>query len=207
MGALAVRRKEAKALSSRRKKPMKSLLRTTILLAAFAALSGVQAQETVIQIQADQVLHPVSRYLTGACIEDVNHEIYGGIYSQMIFGESFQEPAPSFQTGKAPQVSGMWRAMRRGTAVGRFAIVSEHPFVGGQSQQLSFDSGEGEWGVENQGLNRWGMNFVAGKPYEGYVWVRAEKPTTTVCGPGKPRRFADLRRGTAGRGRQRLAAA
>jgi len=21
------------------------------------------------------------------------------------------------------------------------------------------------------------MNFVAGKPYEGYVWVRAEKPT------------------------------
>ena len=44
--------------------------------------------------------------------------------------------------------------------------------------RLSFDSGEGEWGVENQGLNRWGMNFVAGKPYEGYVWVRAEKPTT-----------------------------
>ena len=33
-------------------------------------------------------------------------------------------------------------------------------------------------GVENQGLNRWGMNFVGGKPYEGYVWVRAEKPTT-----------------------------
>ncbi len=28
----------------------------------------------------------------GACIEDVNHEIYGGLYSQMIFGESFQEP-------------------------------------------------------------------------------------------------------------------
>src|SRR5262249_48931158 len=27
--------------------------------------------------------------------EDVNHEIYGGIYSQMIFGESFQEPALS----------------------------------------------------------------------------------------------------------------
>ena len=40
------------------------------------------------------VCHRLSRYLTGACIEDVNHEIYGGLYSQMIFGESFQEPAP-----------------------------------------------------------------------------------------------------------------
>jgi alpha-L-arabinofuranosidase len=82
------------------------------------------------------------------------------------------------QTGKAPEISRMWRAIRRGTAAGRFAIVSEHPFAGGQSQQLSFDTGEGQWGVENQGLNRWGMSFVAGKTYDGYVWVRAEKPTT-----------------------------
>ncbi len=37
------------------------------------------------------MLGHVSRYLTGACIEDVNREIYGGVYSQMIFGESFQE--------------------------------------------------------------------------------------------------------------------
>src|ERR1700709_25380 len=46
----------------------------------------------VIHIDASQPGRPVSKYLTGACIEDVNHEIYGGIYSQMIFGESFQEP-------------------------------------------------------------------------------------------------------------------
>jgi hypothetical protein len=46
-------------------------------------------------VDASQVVGRVSRHLTGACIEDVNHEIYGGIFSQMIFGESFQEPAPS----------------------------------------------------------------------------------------------------------------
>jgi hypothetical protein len=46
-----------------------------------------------IEVKADHVLHTVSRLLTGACIEDVNHEIYGGIDSQMIFGESFQERA------------------------------------------------------------------------------------------------------------------
>ena len=28
----------------------------------------------------------------GSCIEDVNHEIYGGLYAQQIFGESFEEP-------------------------------------------------------------------------------------------------------------------
>jgi hypothetical protein len=118
----------------------------------------------------------VSRLLTGACIEDVNHEIYGGLYSQMIFGESFQEPSPTASSPDS-QLSGMWRAVRRGTAAGRFAFVSERPFAGEQSQQVTFDSGAGEWGIENEGLNHWGMSFVAGKNYEAYVWARAEKKT------------------------------
>ncbi|MCX5653292.1 MAG: hypothetical protein NTY65_01370 [Planctomycetota bacterium] len=151
---------------------MKPLLKTVVLLTALAVLNGAQAEETVIQVQADQVLHSVSRLLTGACIEDVNHEIYGGIYSQMIFGESFQEPA------KSPEISGMWRGLSRGDAKGKFAIIADNPFAGTQSQQVTFESGNGEWGVENQGLNRWGMNFVAGKTYEGYVWVRTRKPVT-----------------------------
>lgn len=50
------------------------------------------AQEATIRVDAATPGRPVSRYLTGACIEDVNHEISGGIYSQLIFGESFQEP-------------------------------------------------------------------------------------------------------------------
>ncbi|MGA2255785.1 MAG: family 16 glycoside hydrolase, partial [Thermoguttaceae bacterium] len=305
-------------------------------------------------VQADQVVHPVSRLLTGACIEDVNHEIYGGIYSQMIFGESFQEPPtapaapikgfnafggnwrvrgeelqvsgspgdrlvselPAFTDGEVgvevfvpdrnrpnaglivrvakpgngvdsfngyeialnaveqnvrlgrhrhkwelikdtpcevpigqwvplvvklsgrtievlvngksivrhedgntallsgtiglrqfqpeaqyrklwvktgsktrmltfesasaapPEVSGMWREVQRGAAAGTFTMEKSRPFVGQQSQRLTFSQGQGEIGVENQGLNRWGMDFVAGKPYEGYVWVRAEQPTT-----------------------------
>ena len=55
------------------------------------------------------------------------------------------------------------------------------PFTGSQSQQVTFLAGAGEWGIENQGLNRWGMNFVKGRDYEGYVWVRAEKPATLVA--------------------------
>ena len=142
----------------------------------FACLADVRAEEARVSVEADQVVGQVTRHLTGACIEDVNHEIYGGIYSQMIFGESFQEPSPAAQGDANLKISGMWRAVRSGTAKGKFALVTEKPFIGKQSQLITFASGEGQWGIENQGLNRWGMGYVAGKPYEGYVFVRAEKP-------------------------------
>ncbi len=74
---------------------MKTHVNLAVLLIAFVSLTSTQAEEVRITVQADRVLHRVSRYLTGACIEYVNHEIYGGIDSQLIFGESFAEPAPS----------------------------------------------------------------------------------------------------------------
>jgi hypothetical protein len=74
-------------------------------------------------------------------------------------------------------ISGMWGAVRRGSATGRFALATERPFAGTQSQRITFESGDGAIGVENRGLNRWGMSFSAGKPYEGYLWIRATAPT------------------------------
>jgi len=321
------------------------------VLSAFAAVG--QTPEATITVDADQVLHPVSRYLTGACIEDVNHEVYGGIYSQMIFGESFGEPAPSlaligftmyggrwivadngsvqvaggdgakivcngpaFSEGEASVemlltkngdgngelivkvsqadkgadqfsgyeislepsgnlvlgrhrqnwepirrapchvpinrwiklavqmtatsltvlvdgktiiryedtvhplmtgtvglrtwrqdvcfrnlvvrsggetrkyeftyadnsigaggVSGMWSALQRGSASGQFSIETNDPFVGTQSQRITFARGAGEIGIANLGLNRWGMAYVGGSPYEGYLDVRADTLT------------------------------
>ena len=172
----------------------------TICLTALAFTGASQAQEARIVVRAGRVLHSVSRYLTGACIEDVNHEIYGGLYSQMIFGESFQEPPPAaaphgfrnlpVKTGGktarvslvaaiegATEVSGTWRALGLGNAVGSWAIEKDHPFVGTQSQRLAFMGGTGEVGVENEGLNRWGMYFAGGRPYQGLLWARAEKPS------------------------------
>ena len=79
------------------------------------------AQEITIDVHADQVLHTVSPHLTGACIEDVNHEIYGGIYSQMIFGESFQEPFPSPALIGFKAYGGQWLVVP-------FAPVEQPPF-------------------------------------------------------------------------------
>jgi hypothetical protein len=73
---------------------MKKVICAAIAVNALASLPAAQAEEARIHVQADRVLHSVSRHLAGSCIEDVNHEIYGGIYSQMVFGESFQEPVP-----------------------------------------------------------------------------------------------------------------
>ncbi len=321
---------------------------------AWSVAGSLRAQEGWLTVHADQTLHPLSRTLTGACLEDVNHEVYGGIDSQMLYGESFQEPAPlpsplegfkawggdwklengeltakgengpklvrdaePFSDGEVgveillpdrsagnaglilkvnrpgvgadnfdgyeisldaalqivrlgrhrhnwehirdipceiptggwiplkvqiqgpslkvwvqdqcvleyeeqnplkpgtvglrpwgrevryrnlwvrPEskddgpiqkipftatrtrplaVSGMWRAIKTGTALGEFSLETGKPFSGVQSQRLSFKSGEGSIGIENQGLNRWGLNLLAGKVYEGFLYVRAEKP-------------------------------
>src|SRR3984893_3133697 len=72
-------------------KPSRSMCLAGLSLAFASVLYGQQAQ---IRVQANQITNTISPYLgTGACLEDVNHEVYGGIYSQMIFGENFQEPS------------------------------------------------------------------------------------------------------------------
>lgn len=322
---------------------------SAIALAIMFSLSKAKAQVASISVNASQVLHTNSLYLTGACIEDVNHEIYGGLYSQMIFGESFQEPAsPStsltgftsyggswlstsgvlqaaagsgpklvyngfnqssgdvsvqlwfssdaggnaglilqvsqagvgadvfngYEISLAPagylvlgrhvqnftslsqvscsvpigqwvtlevqytnaslnilvnsnsilqytdtqqplisgqaglrtwqqdaqfqnlfinatnipfqvssngligSVSGLWSPVSTGTASGQCSLETTNVFVGTQSQVLTFTSGTGAIGLANQGLNRWGMNFVGGNLYTGTLDVRADVPTT-----------------------------
>jgi hypothetical protein len=329
---------------------MRTLLILSILPVMQVRLALGQVPEVRIDVQADHMAGEVSRLLTGACLEDVNHEIYGGLYSQMLFGESFQEPPPSvppkgfqafggswdakddglvgsagdgpklvsehppFGTGEAGvevwfadrkpgnaglivrvsnpgigadtfdgyevsldasaqalrlgrhhhdwtlvqdapcevsvgrwitltvrlagsalevlvdgrsmilhddgaralspgtvglrqwqrearyrnlwvkpdtqremlpferpagdsvELSGMWRLLRRESATGATVIEKEHPFLGAQSQRLTFASGAGEFGIENQGLNRRGLHLVGGKPYEGLLWARTEAP-------------------------------
>ncbi len=69
------------------------------------------------------------------------------------------------------QVSGMWRPIHRGKGqrCRLFLLSTDEPFVGKQCQRIATD-GNDEPGVENQGLNRQGMYFAGGKPYEGIIW-------------------------------------
>ena len=67
------------------------------LLLRHVLLLGVTriAHATTIEAHADRVLGSISPYMVGAGIEDVNHELIGGIYTQMLWGESFEEPSMS----------------------------------------------------------------------------------------------------------------
>jgi len=74
-----------------------------------------------ILVLADKINNKVSPLTTGVCLEDVNHEIYGGIYSQMIFGESFEEPS------SPPPITGfMYEAGRRKNDMGKEWQVADN---------------------------------------------------------------------------------
>src|SRR5450432_888250 len=98
----------------------------TGLIKAAAILAGIlsllttlgQAKGATITVNANQVLHTNSPYLTGSCIEDVNHEIYGGIDSQMIFGESFAEPAAQLPLKGFKAYEGRWTLADDGSIQG-----------------------------------------------------------------------------------------
>lgn len=153
---------------------------------------------TTIRVFPDEITGNISPYLVGACIEDVNHEIYGGIYSQMIFGESFEEAPMLIDERLDPAFAGLtgtiscrtertylrdrsevcsWQPFRHGTARGDFQATILRARRGRQSQRITFLDGKGEVGIENQGLNRWGLNFLSGKCYEGTLVVLAEADT------------------------------
>lgn len=163
---------------------MKIIPSPALLLAGILSLTGVHAQETTLSVHAGRVLHRVSRYLTGACIEDVNHEIYGGIDSQMIFGESFAEPPPQ------PPLSGF------SVHGGRWSVGSpnEIQVLGSSGAKIVWDGpefSEGEASVEvwltEKGAGNGGLIVKVSEPglgadrFNGYE-VALERPGTLVLG-------------------------
>lgn len=151
-----------------------------LLLPGFAI-----SQQAYITVDASHTLNHIPHNLYGACIEDVNHEIYGGLYDQRIFGESFEEPpAPAAPTSPAPpasgkNVSGAWDAINT-TANGYFLIDSGDAYNGKQAQVIVHNGGDGVIGVSNSGLNRWGIAVRKGNTYSGTVFLKGDNMTGGV---------------------------
>ncbi len=66
----------------------------TLSAIAMAAMMSASAQ-TTISVDVSKEAGRIPSLIYGAGAEDVNHEIYGGLYDQRIFGESFEEPSVS----------------------------------------------------------------------------------------------------------------
>lgn len=80
-----------------------------ILLALFS-VNMAYAQSNKIEVDAATVLNKIPSTLYGSCIEDVNHEIYGGLYGQLLMGESFEEPASGVNYTYWKKSGGYWAA-------------------------------------------------------------------------------------------------
>ena len=80
-------------------------------IAALLLLAGtsVLAQpKATIVVDSKKVENSISPLIYGACIEDVNHECYGGIYDQKLFGESFEEPSARESFPGFTKYEGVW---------------------------------------------------------------------------------------------------
>ena len=79
-----------------------------LFVVALVPAIQVYADAIVIHVDASQVAGSITPWMYGSCIEDVNHEIYGGLYDQKIFGESFEEPPPAVKFADWTSYGGGW---------------------------------------------------------------------------------------------------
>ena len=151
-------------------------MRKIAFLFVFISLSSY-AQETHITIDAARVLNKIPATLYGSCIEDVNHEVYGGLYDQRLFGESFEEPAPH----AGFRVSACWDGVEV-NAAGTFAVDTLDVFTGRQSQAMALGTGRGRIGIANSGLNHWGISVRQGQRLDGSVFLHGDlrRPVTVA---------------------------
>jgi len=169
---------------------MLKILSTLVIV--FSFVTTIAYSQDTITVYPNKSIKTVSTLTTGACLEDVNHEIYGGLYSQVVFGESFQEQPMKIDAGglsgfvscssprdqlrnQSPIRS--WQPVKKGNAAGIFSIDTIHPFVGKQSQRISFLNGTGSIGIENRGLNREGLSIRGQKSYDGIIYAKSGKKT------------------------------
>ncbi|MVM35066.1 DUF1080 domain-containing protein [Spirosoma sp. HMF4905] len=89
------------------------MIRSLFIALTFLSVADVcVAQTNQISVDANVVLNKIPATLYGSCMEDVNHEIYGGLYDQKIFGESFEEPASGINYTYWKKSGGYWAADR-----------------------------------------------------------------------------------------------
>jgi len=78
------------------------------MLYALTTATSAATPDSHITVDAAHIVNSITPLMYGSCIEDVNHEIYGGLYDQRLFGESFEEPAPSDRIAGWTAFGGSW---------------------------------------------------------------------------------------------------
>ena len=145
------------------------------MLGFFAAfLAAVNVTVDLGSVKAE-----VPRTIYGTGLEDVNHEIYGGLDAQRLYGESFEEPA--LPPGPRPidvrrETSGCWEAKvwPSGELIHDRSVAHW-----GRASQLLVPNGTGA-AVLNSGLGNAGISVVRGRRMRGVIYARGETDSLVV---------------------------
>ena len=138
---------------------------------------------------------PVEMSGAGCGIEYLNHEINGGLYSQLILDESFEYRlnattglTDQWLAGRAASSGSSVRLLTNGSAALNGRQYVQLVAGGSDSEGLSEQTGAA-W-AENRGVNRWGLRWQSRKDYEGSVWLANPGETSATvsvalaCGAG-----------------------
>ncbi|HEY5592034.1 MAG TPA: hypothetical protein VIK55_13580 [Paludibacter sp.] len=259
---------------------MKKLISTCLCIGFFAMLQAQTTKSIQLQVNASKQIATVTKMFNGTNIEDLNNQTNGGIFSQLIHGEAFEEnidvdflhlPLADYvkvyvilDENKRPhllsvansytrvnwnnlgekydfnskdiynaveqstqprrqrngeiaapqaplligglkfygrfmpydsipadirniildringneQISRYWNKIATADTKGQFELKRGSAYMGRQDQIIRLQSGNGEFGIYNSGLNKQGINLVVGKSYDGILRVKAQKSTT-----------------------------
>ena len=106
--------------------------RISLLLIVLAASCLTAMAQVRVDVDPGKIINHISPLLYGSGMEDVNHEVYGGIYNQRIFGESFEEGAEVIRITGFTRYDSMWHG------VGDYV----YPTVNNASAKLMMDQPE-----------------------------------------------------------------
>lgn len=130
---------------------------------------ALMANDITISIKPKKVTASIPSTLTGTGMEDVNHEIYGGLDAQRLFGESFEEePVAAQDYSRLHSVSSSWIKSEQSNDA-CFYYDKKIFHYGSASQSL--DARGGTIAIANMGLNNWGIPIKKGKEMIGYIHV------------------------------------
>ncbi|KAA6351957.1 Intracellular exo-alpha-(1-_5)-L-arabinofuranosidase [termite gut metagenome] len=158
----------AKQFKSLKKQCLKLKI-SSITMGIFLISNVAFAQQSRITIDAADVKNHISPLMYGSCIEDVNHEIYGGLYDQKIFGESFEEDFGGMTIAGFENFGGKWEGIGNQVTVKTdpgAKLINETAVVGDGSVEVELKFGER---IEIAGLIvRVGNPDVGADNFDGY---------------------------------------
>ena len=144
-------------------------------LTAAAVVLSAALPAGAVKVAADlgDVKAEVPRTLYGTGMEDVNHEIYGGLDAQRLYDESFEETLPPQVIPRSPRGSGNKTCGRQWTDIstgGGILVRDQEVAHWGRASQMLMP-GAGTAGVANRGLNGWGIPCREGKKMVGHFFT------------------------------------